>query len=78
MRAYRCYLMNTAKMITAVEVIECAGDDEARQAALRLLRERSPYAVEVWDEARKVFHARDPSPEADAPDGADVAVLTGR
>lgn len=42
MHAYRCYFMNAAKMITAVEVIECANDGEAQQAALRLLRERSP------------------------------------
>jgi hypothetical protein len=56
--AYHCFFMNTEKMITAVEVIECADDADAGQAALRLLRERSPYAVEVWNDARKVFHAR--------------------
>lgn len=66
MRAYHCFLMNTDKMITAVEVIECADDGEAEQGALRLLRQRSPYAVEVWNETRKVFHVRDPDAEANS------------
>jgi hypothetical protein len=65
MRAYQCFLMNTDKMITAVEVIECADDGDAQQGALRLLRQRSPYAVEVWDDSRKVFHARGRDREAD-------------
>jgi hypothetical protein len=72
MRAYQCFLMNTHKMITAVEVIECADDGDAQQGALRLLRQRSPYAVEVWDDSRKVFHARGRDAEADM-----RAVLTG-
>jgi hypothetical protein len=65
MRAYHCFFMNRDKMITAVEVIECADDGEARQGALRLLRQWSPYAVEVWDDARKIFHARVGDAEAD-------------
>ena len=64
-RAYHCFFMNADKMITAAEVIECVDDDEARQGALRLLRQRSPYAVEVWDDTRKVFHARGRDAEAD-------------
>lgn len=55
MRAYRCYLMNKAGMIAGVEIIDCAGDGDAQQAALKILRERSPHAIEVWDEARRVF-----------------------
>jgi hypothetical protein len=65
MRAYHCFFMNTDKMITAVEVIECDDDGAATQGALRLLRQRSPYAVEVWDDARKVFQTRDRDAEAD-------------
>jgi hypothetical protein len=64
MRAYHCFFMNRDKMITAVEVIECADDGEARQGAL--LRQWSPYAVEVWDDARKIFHARAGDAEADS------------
>ncbi len=78
MRAYRCYLMNRAKMITATEVIECADDIEAQQAALRLLDERSPYTVEVWDEARKVFHARGSDPEPEVPEAGDAVLPTDR
>jgi hypothetical protein len=52
---YRCYFLNKADAIVAVEEIECAGEEDARQAALRLLRERPGYAVEVWDRARKIL-----------------------
>jgi len=55
MPIYRCYFLNKADAIVAVEEIECAGEEDARQAALRLLRERPSYAVEVWDRARKVL-----------------------
>jgi len=56
MRAYRCYLMNRAGMIAATELIECEGDGDAQQAALKLFRaEPRYYAVEVWDQARQVF-----------------------
>lgn len=55
MRAYRCYLLNKAGTIAGVEIIDCDGDGDAQQAALKILRERSPHAVEVWDEARQVF-----------------------
>ncbi len=52
---YRCYFLNKADAIVAVEEIECAGEEDARQIALRLLRERPDYAVEVWDRARKIL-----------------------
>jgi len=52
---YRCYFLNKADAIVAVEEIECAGEEDALQAALRLLRERPGYAVEVWDRARKIL-----------------------
>ncbi len=55
MQAYRCYFLNKAETIVAVEQIECDSDDEARQAALKLLRERPGYAIEVWDRARKIL-----------------------
>ena len=56
MRAYRCYLMNRAGMIAATELIECEGDGDAQQAALKLFREEPRhYAVEVWDQARQIF-----------------------
>jgi hypothetical protein len=56
MRAYRCYLMNRAGLIAATELIECAGDGDAQQVALKLFREeRQHYAVEVWDQARQIF-----------------------
>jgi hypothetical protein len=55
MPTYRCYFLNKADAIVAVEEIECACEDDARQAALRLLHERPGYAVEVWDRARKVL-----------------------
>jgi rRNA processing protein Krr1/Pno1 len=56
MRAYRCYLMNKAGLISAVELIECAGDGDAQQAALKILRDNSQHhTIEVWDQARQVF-----------------------
>ncbi len=56
MRAYRCYLMNRAGMIAATEHLECDGDGDAQQAALRLFRDGADhFAVEVWAEARQVF-----------------------
>lgn len=56
MRAYRCYLMNRAGMIAATELMECADDGGAQQAALKLFRDAANYyAVEVWDQARQVF-----------------------
>jgi hypothetical protein len=41
--------------IVAVEEIECVGEEDVRETALRLLRERPGYAVEVWDRARKIL-----------------------
>ncbi len=55
MQAYRCYFLNKAEAIIAVEQIECDSDEEARQVALKLLRERPGHAIEVWDRARKIL-----------------------
>ena len=55
MPTYRCYFLNKADVIVGVEEIQCAGEADAREAALRLLRERPGYAVEVWDRARKIL-----------------------
>ncbi|HKW52713.1 MAG TPA: hypothetical protein VJO12_03415 [Stellaceae bacterium] len=55
MPTYRCYFLNKADVIVAVEEIECAGEEEVRETARRLLRERLGYAVEVWDRARKIL-----------------------
>jgi hypothetical protein len=60
MRPYRYYFMNAANMITAADDIECANDHEAEEVAVRLLRERSTHSVEVWDQSRKVYGARNP------------------
>jgi hypothetical protein len=56
MRTYRCYLKNRAGEVVATELIECASDGDAQQAALKLLRDASQHhAVEVWDQAQQVF-----------------------
>jgi|SRR6185312_2289114 len=57
MCTYRCYLLDRADGILSTADIECAGDEEAQQAAGRMLRDRSPYdyAIEVWDGARQIF-----------------------
>ena len=57
MCTYRCYLLDRADGILSTADIECAGDEEAQQAARRMLRDRSPYdyAIEVWDGARQIF-----------------------
>jgi len=56
MRAYRCYLLNQDGVVSATELIECAGDGDAQQAALKLFREAAQYyAVEVWDQAKQIF-----------------------
>jgi hypothetical protein len=48
--------MNRVGMIAATELIECEGDGDAQQAALKLFREEPRhYAVEVWDQARQIF-----------------------
>jgi len=61
MRAYRCYLLNRAGTIAVTELVECDGDGDAQQAALKLFRDAAHhYAVEVWDQARQVYrHTRD-------------------
>jgi hypothetical protein len=55
MPTYRCYFLNKADVIVGAEEIDCASEEDVRQTALRLLRERPGYAVEVWDRARKIL-----------------------
>ncbi len=55
-RAYRFYFLYKAGLIAAVELIECRDDGDAQHAALKMLCERSQHhAIEVWDQARRVF-----------------------
>ena len=62
MPTYRCYFLNKADVIVAVEEIQCASEEDVRAAALRLLGERPGYAVEVWDRARKILRqTREPA-----------------
>ena len=54
---YRCYFLDQSDAISCHDDIECAGDGEAAQVALGMLRERSrDYAVEVWERARRVLY----------------------
>ena len=69
MQLYRCYFINNAKSITSVEIIECPDDAAARQAGLRLLLEYAPFAIEVWDRARRVFCAHSSGLEDGTLDG---------
>ncbi len=61
MRFYRCYFLDKEARISALEVVECGSDDEARQMALKMLAERPHhFTVEVWDQARRILcHDRD-------------------
>ena len=52
-RPYRCYLLHY--QVAAVEVMDCAADDEARQKAEALLAQRPTFKrVEVWERERRV------------------------
>jgi len=52
---YRCYFLSDGH-IRAVEVFDCNTDDDARALAFELLSKRPQYtAVEVWEQARKVY-----------------------
>jgi hypothetical protein len=54
---YRCYFLDESDAILSHNDIECAGDGEAAQVALGMLRERSrDHAVEVWERARQIFY----------------------
>jgi hypothetical protein len=56
MRHYRCYFLNESGSITAIEPIECFGDDELLRVALKMLRARPHhYAIEAWDGDRQVL-----------------------
>ncbi len=57
MRHYRCYFVNESGSITALESIECLGDDEVSQVALKMLRARPyHYAIEAWDGGKQVLY----------------------
>lgn len=51
---YRCYFYTASGHIAALETVRCAGDDEAKETAARLFRERPCYAVELWDVGRQL------------------------
>jgi hypothetical protein len=54
---YRCYFLDQSDAISCHDDIECAGDSEAAQVALGMLRERSrDHAVEVWERARRILY----------------------
>lgn len=56
MQLYRCYFLDKEARISALEIVECGSDDEARQMALKMLDQRSHHAsVEVWDQARRIL-----------------------
>ncbi len=56
MRLYRCYFLDREGRISALEVVECGSDDEARRMALLMLGERPHhFTVEVWDQARRIM-----------------------
>ncbi len=56
MRSYRCYFLNPAGRIAAVEIVEADTDEDALiEAARRLNGQPHHRASEVWDCARRVF-----------------------
>ncbi len=56
MNVYRCYFRARTGHILALEVIRCGGDDEAKQSAARMIRERPDYhAIELWDLGRPIM-----------------------
>jgi hypothetical protein len=54
MPLYRIYSLNRANMVSAAHSVECVGDDEASDEAIRLLDEGNQHKIEVWHEARQV------------------------
>ena len=57
---YRCYFFDRQGHITAMEILDCVGDEEARRLALDLQRERGCFAAEVWDGGRRVLRSGTP------------------
>ncbi len=56
MRPYRCYFLNQAGRIEAVEIVDAQADEEALIQAVELLKTQRHYrGIEVWDCARRVF-----------------------
>jgi hypothetical protein len=54
---YRRYFLDQSDAILSHHDIECAGDGEAAQIALGMLRKRlRDLAVEVWERARQVLY----------------------
>ena len=54
MPLYRIYSLNRANMVSAAHSMECVGDDEASDEAIRMLDEGNQHKIEVWHEARQV------------------------
>jgi hypothetical protein len=56
MQSYRCYLLDRDRRITAVEIVECADDDDAKLRSREICStSQSCHGVEVWDNARRVY-----------------------
>jgi hypothetical protein len=56
MHSYRCYLLDTNRRITTVEIVECADDNDAKLRSREICSaNQSCHGVEVWDNARRVY-----------------------
>jgi hypothetical protein len=64
MPSYRCDLLDTKLRITTVEIVECAGDDDAKLRRREICSANdSCRGVEVWDNARRVYCYADEGPQ---------------
>ena len=62
MSIYRCYYMNSAGRVAAVNVIHCDTDGEARARADALLAASDHAALELWDAIQVIYRARKTTP----------------
>jgi hypothetical protein len=54
-QSYRIYFLNARNRITDSQVVDCVDDDSCVQQALALLHEHPEYwAVEIWQDSRKI------------------------
>jgi hypothetical protein len=55
LQSYRIYYLNARNRITDSQVVDCADDRSCVQQALVLLHEHPEYwAVEIWQDSRKI------------------------
>jgi hypothetical protein len=60
MSAYRCYFLDGQDHITAVENIQADALGVAIEQALAMLKARPHHhAIEIWQDTRKVYPARE-------------------